>query len=312
VLAMVISRAKVRTFRGLAQTERVASVVGALRWHFQRFAFGAEYARRHMQQLHQSANEHLRTLHKLLVAPLAGSLPARVIVVPHGLLHYVPFHALFDGRDYLVRRHLITYAPSATVWVHCQSLPAAPVKSPLVVAVSDSSIPFAAAEADILRELYPEARVCSGPDATWANLRQHARGADLLHVASHAVFRSDNVQFSALQMADAWVTVNDLADLWLPPALVVLTGCETGVSRVAPGDEMMGLGRAFLGAGAASLAVSAWAVHDESAALWVWAFYHHLQKDPSPAAAMRAAQLEVMADHPHPYYWAPFMVIGRS
>jgi CHAT domain-containing protein len=312
VLAMVISARDVRVFRGLTQAGSVARIIDTVRGHFQRFAFGAEYAHRHMRQLQQSARIHLTALYETLLAPLASELPDRLIIVPHGVLHYVPFQALYSGEHYLVERHLLSLAPSATVWAHCQAQPALPVTAPVVVAVSDPSIPYAAAEAEMLRQVYPQARVLRGPDATWANLQQHAAGADLLHVASHAIFRSDNAAFSALQLADGLVTVNDLAALRLRPVLVMLTGCETGVSRVAPGDELMGLGRALLGAGAATLAVSAWAVHDESAAQWVSTFYSHLRRDPSPAAAMRTAQLALMADHPHPYYWAPFSIVGRA
>jgi CHAT domain-containing protein len=93
--------------------------------------------------------------------------------------------------------------------------------------------------------------------------------------------------------------------------MVTLSACESGRSRVMVGDEILGLIRAFLGAGAATLIVSQWLVQDEATAFLMTHLYEEMQRRPDKAAALRAAQLATKARYPHPYYWAPFLLIGQ-
>lgn len=130
-------------------------------------------------------------------------------------------------------------------------------------------------------------------------------------LACHGQFRPDNPLFSALRLGDSWFTVRDAYALDLRCDLVTLSACETGISAVAPGDELIGLARGFFGAGAPSLLVSLWTVDDESTALLMAHFYARLRAGERPAAALRAAQHYLMQEYPHPYFWAPFMVLGR-
>lgn len=312
ILALLIQDKRVELYRNLGAASTIATLVEHLRAHFARRGLENQFAHRHSAQLLATTKAHLSQLYRTLVAPMTGSLPERLTIVPHGVLHYVPFHALFDGERFLIERHQVSHAPSATLWSYCQAQPARPVKSALVIAAGDERIPHVAQETEIVRGLFANARICAGAEAKWSSLRQYAPEADLVHVAAHAVFREDNALFSALHLADEWVTVNDLYELQLRSALVVLTGCETGMSQVAPGDELLGLTRAFLAAGAATLVVSLWPVHDESAAEWVGEFYRHLGAGLSPAAAVRQAQLALLRARPDPYYWAPFVTVGRA
>jgi CHAT domain-containing protein len=97
----------------------------------------------------------------------------------------------------------------------------------------------------------------------------------------------------------------------LAARLVVLSACESGAVQVQGSDEAIGLGRGFLGAGAQSLVVSLWNVHDASAALLMDQFYAHLAGDGRrTASALRAAQQQAAAEERHPYYWAPYLVMG--
>ena len=93
--------------------------------------------------------------------------------------------------------------------------------------------------------------------------------------------------------------------------LVVLSGCETGVSEIAPGDEIVGLARGFFAAGAPALLVSLWAVDDATTAALMECFYARLSAGDRPAAALRHAQRELLARHPHPFFWSPFVLFGR-
>jgi CHAT domain-containing protein len=93
--------------------------------------------------------------------------------------------------------------------------------------------------------------------------------------------------------------------------LVALSACETGISAVAPGDELIGLARGFFSAGAPTLLVSLWTVDDASTAALMSSFYTRLRAGDRPAAALRYAQCEILRDNPHPFFWSPFVLLGR-
>jgi CHAT domain-containing protein len=134
----------------------------------------------------------------------------------------------------------------------------------------------------------------------------------VLHLACHGNFRVDNPLFSSLQLGDGWLTVRDVYGLDLRNCeLVTLSACETGVSALMPGDEWIGLARGFFSAGAPSLLVSQWAVDDEATAAFMLIFYSSLLGGARPGAALRYAQCQMAEKHPHPYFWAPFVLLGR-
>ncbi len=92
---------------------------------------------------------------------------------------------------------------------------------------------------------------------------------------------------------------------------MTLSACESGRSQVTAGDEILGLTRAALGAGATTVVVSLWLVQDETTATLMGEWYSEYSRTAEPATALRTAQLALKARYPHPYYWAPFMLIGR-
>ncbi len=116
--------------------------------------------------------------------------------------------------------------------------------------------------------------------------------------------------FSALKLHDGWLMATEAMQLDLTGALVTLSACESGRSRVVTGDEILGLSRAFLGAGAATVVVSMWLVQDEAAARLMEKMYERLANGLGRASALRAAQLALKALYPHPYYWGSFVLIG--
>jgi CHAT domain-containing protein len=97
----------------------------------------------------------------------------------------------------------------------------------------------------------------------------------------------------------------------LEGALVTLSACESGRAEVFGGDELIGLSRAFLGVGASTLVVSLWVVQDETTAELMESYYGRLRGGAGAAEALRGAQLEIKAEWSHPYYWAPFVLVGR-
>jgi CHAT domain-containing protein len=148
-------------------------------------------------------------------------------------------------------------------------------------------------------------------EATKDRLGKHGRDSRLLHIASHGTFRGDNPLFSSLRFADGDLTVNEVYSLQLNASLVALSACDTGVSALKGGD-LIGLASGFFYAGAKSLVVSLWRVRDVAAAELMERFYRGLTRGEGKAAALRAAQLDLMQvqKYRYPYYWAPFIIMG--
>ncbi len=118
--------------------------------------------------------------------------------------------------------------------------------------------------------------------------------------------------FSSIKLHDGWLTAADVMQLDLASTLVTLSACESGRNEVFAGDELIGLTRAFLGVGASTLVVSLWVVQDETTSSLMEKYYERLRDGAAgPAEALRAAQLAIKDEHPHPYYWAPFVLVGK-
>lgn len=316
ILAFVVTGRGIRIARGLGTVDRVQRLLRKLDVQWDRVRAGGGLAERHMAALKRSTRQVLAALYDGLVAPVeplldgSGAVP-ELAVVPHGPLHRVPFHALFDGRRSLIERFEISYAPSAMVYTLCQGRQAPGQDGATVLGVEDPLIPAAEAEARAVSGRLPASRLYVGEEATVEALRGAAPGSGILHLACHGLFRSDNPMFSALKLHDGWLTAADVMGLDLPGVLVTLSACESGRSGVIGGDEILGLTRAFLGTGAATLVVSLWLVQDDTTAELMSLWYGRLRGGERPAAALRAAQLEVKDRHDHPYYWAPFVLVGK-
>lgn len=312
LLAFVVTDTSVEVVRALADEAQVTELVERLRFQIEALRRGARAGSAHQDQLVHRARHYLRRLHELLVAPLEGTLgERRLVVVPYRALHYVPFHALFDGQQYLIERREVCTAPSASVLHRCLRRPRPPLRRALLVGVPDARAPRVRDEIQTLAPLFPEHVTLFGADASAAALRRHAPEVELLHLACHGIFRPDSPLFSALMLADGRFTTRDAYGLDLRCNLVVLSACETGVSSVAPGDELIGLARGFFAAGAPALLVSLWTVDDASTAALMANFYGRLRAGDTPATALRAAQCALLREQPHPFYWAPFVLMGR-
>jgi CHAT domain-containing protein len=260
----------------------------------------------------KTTRAHLHELFTELLAPVWQQLRGRrLIIVPHGALHYVPFHALSDGDSYLVERREVAYAPAAGVLRHCLAKEPRPFERALLLGTADEQTPLVREEVEAVAPLFSEARALLDSEATLGALRRHAPEADVLHLACHGQFRPDNPLFSSLKLGDGWLTVRDAYELDFRGGLVTLSACETGVSAVAPGDELIGLARGFFSTGAQTLILSLWTVDDEAAAVLMKDFYASLRAGLRPAAALRTAQLRQLREQPHPFFWSPFILVGR-
>lgn len=261
----------------------------------------------------------LGQLHELLIEPVAPKMGAyrNIIIVPHGSLHYLPFHALYDGGAYLLERYEISYLPGASLLRYCQEVEPAEDGLLSVGHSCRDRLPNAIEEAKSIAGIWTGQALVEA-DATLSEVRRSAPQSRILHLATHGDFRPDNPVFSGLFLEDGWLTTLDIFNLPLSASLVTLSACQTGRSVVGGGDELLGLTRAILGAGAASLVATLWAVEDISTSNLMQTFYRKLFQGETKGQALRDAQLAFIQDrqlgrsYRHPYFWAPFMLVGDS
>lgn len=275
------------------------------------------------------ANPHprsLTTLYTDLVTPLLPRIStARVGIIPHQALHYIPFAALYDGERYFGEQVTLFTLPSASVLPFLQAKTGRTFIDPLVMGDPQTGNPalprlaFAEQEAkDVAALLNTDPLLAS--EASEAALRAESGDAGVIHLAVHGSFNTTAPLFSRLWLApgggqDGSLNVFEVYDLDLDQtSLVVLSACQTQVGSINTGDDVVGLTRAFL-YGAPTVVSSLWPVDDEATGALMTRFYAHLQDGLPKADALREAQQDIRADalHPkwaHPYYWAAFVLSG--
>jgi tetratricopeptide (TPR) repeat protein len=320
IIVFVVERGNVRSIPLTAPLAEVLALMENLAFQFSKFQYGSSYYERHRAALLQNTREILDKLGGKLIAPLWDQLAdtASLIMVPHGLLHALPFHAIRINGQYLIETHGLSYAPSAAVLKYCWQKPVPRgdqlpfAGKPLLVGVPDERISHVDDEIQALANIFTDADVLLGEQATFYQVEQVASSAGLLHLAAHGLFRPEAPLLSSIKLADRWLTVQDVYDLDLTASLVTLSACETGLGHDAGGDDLVGLVRGFLYAGAASLVVSLWPVDDESMTRLVKDFYTHWLAGNSKVDALRQAQVTLMKEYEHPYYWAPLMLVGNE
>jgi CHAT domain-containing protein len=117
--------------------------------------------------------------------------------------------------------------------------------------------------------------------------------------------------FSGIRLGDGYLNLYDLYQMRLSARLVTLSGCATGMNFVAAGDELLGLQRGLFCAGASTLLLSLWDVHDESTAQLMQHFYREYIRTGQMASSLQHAMQQLRQQNPHPYFWAPFVLVGK-
>jgi tetratricopeptide (TPR) repeat protein len=272
----------------------------------------------------------LRRLYAQLVGPVeeSGLLDnvRRLVIVPHGELHYLPFSALLrrPGRDeFLVERYDIGYAPSASLWVRLGQRGSSASTKVLALAPRASALPGSRDEVETIRSLYSgNATVLSNSAATEGAFRNSADQFGVVHLATNGVPNQHNPLFSFVELSpdatgDGRLEVHEVFGLALHARLLVLSACQTAlgsgaVSDVPAGDDWVGLVRAFLGAGAENVIATLWAVEDRSTARVMERLHRRLRAGDSEAAALSEAQRETLRNPATsgPFYWAGFVLVG--
>lgn len=256
---------------------------------------------------------HFQELYQMLVGPVEDRLRGfrHLIVAPHRELHSLPFAALDDGSKLLMERFTLSVAPSASVLARTRTLPPRAFTGSVVMAVPDPLAPHIEEEARVVARILPEATLLLGEDASLASFRTFAPSARIVHLAAHGIFRRDNPMFSAVQLVDSRLSLHDLNQGELNVDLLTLSACNTGSAVAVGGDELLGLMRGFLLAGARSLLVTLWEIDDSSTNEFMRTFYREVTAGYPLARAVQHAAREIRQRYPHPYYWAPFLLVGE-
>ncbi len=296
---------------------------------------------------------------ELLLGPARSQLQGRdrLIVVPDGVLHLLPFEMLRLGGDpgAVIDRWSVSYVPSVAFlevlghhhgpYEDTRSLfavadptlnrgsgnpvdPGTEAGAPVLRQLADgrsvddlAPLPGARSEAAAVAGFFPPDRTVTlvGDDASEEKVLAHPMlgRASNLHFATHAVASSDLPEHSGLVLGstaggDGLLQAFEVFDLSLNADLVVLSGCDTALGPELSGEGMMGLTRAFLYAGADAVVISLWPVEDRATRELMTGFYRRLEHA-DPATALRDAKLELARkpEFDHPFYWAPFILVGE-
>jgi CHAT domain-containing protein len=271
-----------------------------------------------------------RRLYRHLIAPIeeTGLLTGttRLVLVPHAELHYLPFAALLSERGPLVERYDLMTTPSATVWLALGDRPAGPRGTGvLALAPRPEALPGSYREVQAISHFARDSvDVLTGPRATESAFLRAAPGKRILHLATYGVLNKHNPLFSFVEFApdsaeDGRLEVHEVFGLTLNADLVVLSACQTGLGSgrladVPPGDDWIGLTRAFLHAGARRVVATLWAVEDRATAGLMERFHRELGSGADPAHALAESQRALLGDRgtAHPFYWAGVVMVGGS
>jgi CHAT domain-containing protein len=303
-----ITRQDIQIYRHIAASENIDRLMQKSAFNIRcALTSGPESANtRSLSRTFQRLNTQL---YDGLLRPVESRLEhaARVFVVPYGRLHYLPFHLLHDGQRYLIELHEMVVLPSAGLLTQ-----ASPRRTPgaRVLAHSyEGRLPETLHEASLVGgllsgEVHLEA--AAGRDCLAATPVQ------ILHIAAHGKHRMDYPELSYLRLADGQLFSDDLLQYDLSYELVTLSACETGQAVVTAGEDLIGLGRGVLVAGAGALIASLWSVHDRIAPELMRAFYDRLLAGESKSSALRQAQQVTMnsIEELHPAFWGAFQLIG--
>lgn len=294
----------------------------------------------------------LRQLHQTLVEPVLEEIHGfkKLVVIPHRTLHFLPFQALITTRNtFLVEDFVITYAPAASVYAYCKEREVRPGSSFLGVALADFGfgnlppLPGTEAEVKVLSQLYPQSESRFGADCEETSLKQTLPAYDYVHIATHGVFNPHEPVYSYLLMApseqdDGRLTVDEIFGLNMRSRLVSLSACETALGELSQGDELVGLSRAFIYAGAPAVLVSLWKVEDSSTAFLMTRFHQYIASGKTAGEALSLAQRELIrrdlrpegvvalsspdftairssldvSTLDNPFFWAPFVLVGNG
>ena len=265
------------------------------------------------------AKQSLAALYRLLIEPLLAKGVRiedfdRLIVVPHGPLHYVPFAALRDETgNYLVSKTAVTVAPSASVW---RLLAARQGEARRLMSFSNPTLQHGAEEVGKVMASARAAGLTASPlsEAAKSRFLEAMTPANILHLATHGAAPDEDADDNQPLFLDGDgktpVRASEIRSLQLTAnRLTVLSVCDAGLYRTGPGNEPYGLMPAFLQAGSQNVLATLWPLDDLFGREFMTEFYSHLWSD-GPAGAMRQTAIHFIDNRQPIRNWAAFVLMG--
>jgi CHAT domain-containing protein/tetratricopeptide (TPR) repeat protein len=314
LLAMVISHSRRGHVVLSATTADLELSLGRMAFQIESALLAAASGQGNLVYLRRSADAVLTTLYDMLIAPIEDLLPerGRLTIVPHGLLHGVPFECLRDGSDYVDRRWVV--ARRALCDAGARAGEGGAARGPVLVSGTVQGGPAAVQdELRVVAEAAPDDDVVVIEDPTTEQVLAALPAASRVHLVTHGAHRSDNPLLSRLTTSDGVVFLADVLQHRLAAELVVLSACETGRVFSGAGEDLHGLALAFLAAGARHLVASQWRVEDRATLALMRAFYRELAASGSArdaAGALARAGRLVREEWDHPLFWGAFCAYG--
>jgi CHAT domain-containing protein len=263
-------------------------------------------------------------LYRLLIQQALPHIRGKeLLIIPHDVLHYLPYQTLISGQGkYLIQDYPIYYLSSASLMQFTKEKRRASREGERALVLANPSLGddaynlrFAEREAKEVARAYPQSAVYLRADATKRKAISLSPNYDILHFAVHGELKEDDPLSSALLLAgeggkDGRLTVREIFPLNLEADAVVLSACETALGKISNGDEIIGLTRAFIYAGTPSVIATLWKVNDRASYELMGDFYSYL-RTMKKSEALRQAQLKTMTEFPQPFYWAAYELTGE-
>ncbi|MFZ1676508.1 MAG: CHAT domain-containing protein [Saprospiraceae bacterium] len=272
----------------------------------------------------------LNDVYRFLIRPMTEQLPEHTVIIPDGVIGYVPFEMLkYDSGKYLLENSTISYAFEYNTylketieedkeWAIFCLAPQYKIKEPEENEKSRGGLyylPYARMEVDSIRHLYSGDVMSSQSDdkQVWQNYVGKSR---IFHYAGHAIIKGDHsyLALNDTQIESQQLTAKEIGLMHNPLELVVLSACETGLGKLEPGEGIRSLGRSFMESGAKATVISLWNVNDKSTAIIMTGFYKYLKEGMRKDVALRQSKLDYLNTASlrslHPYYWAAFIPAG--
>ncbi|MEO0472897.1 MAG: CHAT domain-containing tetratricopeptide repeat protein, partial [Bacteroidota bacterium] len=353
VYAFVLDRNEISLHK-LGEPDKIKQDMNAFREHFSTEFIEDLFTnpnQRDAQRAFQNYHQHGYAIYQALLDPLIERLPAeqKITLIPDDFLSYIAFEALpmqpraettVDYRNvpYLIKSHQISYLSSA-FFQEQEKRPATGFSIPYLGFAPEytaewegrilsirgnikANLPFAQQEVREAASLLG-GRYYVGDQATKSTFLEEAGRSQIIHLAMHTDLQDEEPIYSEMNFSEAdgssrpGLSILEVYGLEIPAQLAVLSGCETGLGKVARGEGLISLSRAFQYAGCRSILLSLWDVEDRSSYEVLGGFFAALQASQTKATALRNAKkqyIETVGDpaFAHPFFWAPFIMIGED
>jgi len=308
VLALIVTATGSTIVRHVCPAGRVGYLREKFDAQIQKFELTPQHARTHEEQLTTALNNELGDLYVQLFAPLRPFITTgKLLIVPHGILHLLPFHLFRDEKGYLFEQFAISYAPSASIATFNLSKGAVE-GTPLMVNTVPEGSPQAAPR---IRDIGRDFRLLEHENATRERFIREAATASFLVICSEFTLRENNPMLSGFRLADGWITAMELYSMTCQSNAVALDGVQKVNRHNGSGEDLLSMARGFLYSGARCVLVPLWQVPDGLAGELFAQFYKHAECGKPRSEALVLAMNAVRASHPHPYFWGSFLLFGN-